>query len=363
MPEAPAANPFAFLQDLLLGGTSGVIAKTACAPLERVKILLQVQSASAPTPLRVFTMRDSSPYDVYSHLFHPLSPSPRAGANSSGTKYKGFLDAMVRVPKEQGVAALWRGNTANCLRYFPTQAMNFAFKERYQKMFVRPKEEVGFAQWFAGYLLAGGAAGATSLTVSYPLEFTYTRLAADTGAHGAPAAAVAGGAAPAGRQYTGIVDCLVKTVKSDGIRGIYRGYGPSVAGIIVYRAGYFGLFDFSKAYVMPQIGLGSDSKHSKTKQIAAKFSLALIVDIFSAMTAYPLDTIRRSMMMMSGRSDKLYTTSFGCASYIHKNGGVAAFYKGAMTNNVRAIGSALVLVLYDELRALLLPGAVSASKH
>jgi solute carrier family 25 (adenine nucleotide translocator) protein 4/5/6/31 len=206
-------NPLAFVQDLLLGGTSGVIAKTACAPLERVKILLQVQDASSQVTKR----------------------------------YTGIMDALVRVPKEQGFSAFWRGNLANCLRYFPTQAMNFAFKEKFQKMFVRPREEVGFGLWFAGFLAAGGAAGATALTVSYPLEYTYTRLAADVGgghAHGAPAAA--GGAAAPQRQYSGIVDCIKKTVQADGIRGIYRGYGPSVAGIIVYRAGYFGLFDFSK---------------------------------------------------------------------------------------------------------------------
>jgi solute carrier family 25 (adenine nucleotide translocator) protein 4/5/6/31 len=69
--------------------------------------------------------------------------------------------------------------------------------------------------------------------VTYPLEFTYTRMAADTGT----------GAA---KQYKGLVDCLVQTVNSDGLRGVYRGYGPSVAGIVVYRAGYFGLYDFSK---------------------------------------------------------------------------------------------------------------------
>jgi solute carrier family 25 (adenine nucleotide translocator) protein 4/5/6/31 len=73
--------------------------------------------------------------------------------------------------------------------------------------------------WFGGYLAAGGAAGATALTVSYPLEFTYTRLAADTGgAHGAPGAGAAGGK----RQFTGIVDCVQKTIKADGIRGARR---------------------------------------------------------------------------------------------------------------------------------------------
>mmetsp|Transcript_19856 Transcript_19856/g.45279 ORF Transcript_19856/g.45279 Transcript_19856/m.45279 type:complete len:154 (-) Transcript_19856:179-640(-) len=118
-------KPLRFLQDLVLGGTSGVIAKTTCAPLERVKILLQVGSL-----------------------------------NAEGEKYKGMVDALFKVPKEQGVVALWRGNLSNCLRYFPTQAMNFAFKERYQKLFVRPREEVGFSRWFLGYLAAGGAAGA-----------------------------------------------------------------------------------------------------------------------------------------------------------------------------------------------------------
>lgn len=88
-----------FVQDLLLGGTSGIIAKTACAPLERVKILLQVQGTNT----------------------------------QSSTHYNSFLDALVRVPKEQGFLSFWRGNLANCLRYFPTQAMNFAFKEKYQK--------------------------------------------------------------------------------------------------------------------------------------------------------------------------------------------------------------------------------------
>lgn len=309
-----------FVQDLLLGGTSGVIAKTACAPLERVKILLQVSGAG------------------------------------SGPKYNGMFDAFNQVRTQQGVAALWRGNLANCLRYFPTQAMNFAFKEKYQKMFVRPREEVGFAKWFAGYLAAGGAAGATSLTVSYPLEFTYTRLAADMGGHGAAAGA------NTQRQYTGIVDCLVKTVKSDGIRGVYRGYGPSVAGIIFYRAGYFGLFDFSKAYVMPALNIGQGADAHSFTTLLAKFGLALTIDIFSALVAYPFDTVRRSLMMMSGRTDKLYTNSLQCAKHVIKTSGTAGLYKGAFTNSVRAIGSALVLVLYDELRHIFIPNA-AAPKH
>lgn len=48
------------------------------------------------------------------------------------------------------------------------------------------------------------------------------------------------------RQYTGLVDCISKTVKSDGVVGLYRGFSVSVQGIIIYRAAYFGFFDTAK---------------------------------------------------------------------------------------------------------------------
>ena len=112
--------------------------------------------------------------------------------------------------KDQGAAGLWRGNLVNCLRYFPTQAIGFACKEKYQQMFVPNKEEAGFAKWFAGYLVAGGAAGATALTFVYPLEFAYTRLAADVGS-------------ASQRQFKGgLMDVVQSIHRSDGIQGLYR---------------------------------------------------------------------------------------------------------------------------------------------
>lgn len=283
------------LKDFLLGGTSGCIAKTCCAPLERVKIVLQVQAADPSIP--------------------------------PGQGYKGMLDCYQGIVKEGGVAALWRGNVINCLRYFPTQAIGFACKEKYQTMLVRPKEEVGFGLWFAGYLAAGGAAGATALTFVYPLEFAYTRLAGDTTG-----------------KFSGLSSVLGSIYKTDGISGLYRGFQPSVVGIIIYRAGYFGFYDAGKSIIF-----GDDGNPS----FLQKFVLALNVDIAAATFAYPIDTIRRRLMMQSGKAaaDVQYTTMGGCVSHIMKNeGGVGAFYKGCFANNTRAIASALVLVLYDELK-------------
>jgi hypothetical protein len=85
--SAPTASG-SMLKDFLLGGTSGCIAKTCCAPLERVKIVLQTQAA-ADLP--------------------------------KGAGYNGMIDCYNGILKEGGYAALWRGNVINCARYFPTQ--------------------------------------------------------------------------------------------------------------------------------------------------------------------------------------------------------------------------------------------------
>ncbi|PIC49079.1 hypothetical protein B9Z55_007805 [Caenorhabditis nigoni] len=139
-----------FLIDLASGGTAAAISKTAVAPIERVKLLLQVQETS-----KTITV---------------------------DKRYKGIMDVLVRVPKEQGLSALWRGNLANVIRYFPTQALNFAFKDTYKNIFQKGVDrQKEFWKFFAGNLASGGAAGATSLCFVYPFDFARTRLAADVG--------------------------------------------------------------------------------------------------------------------------------------------------------------------------------------
>ena len=134
----------------MAGGTAAAISKTAVAPLERVKLILQVQKDSLQ-----------------------IRPDPR---------YKGLMDAFVRIPKEQGYISFWRGNWANVIRYFPTQALNFAFKDQYKRIFLsNVNQDTQFFRFFLGNVLAGGAAGVTSLVFVYPLDFARTRLGVDVG--------------------------------------------------------------------------------------------------------------------------------------------------------------------------------------
>lgn len=137
------------IRDFIIGGTSGAIAKTLAAPIERVKLLLQTQ--------------ENNP---------KLRERP----------YKGIVDCFQRCIKEEGAISLWRGNWANVLRYFPTQAINFSVKDAINRSLlsgVDPKVEKG--KFFMRSLLSGGLAGSFSLIFVYPLDFARTRLGADIG--------------------------------------------------------------------------------------------------------------------------------------------------------------------------------------
>lgn len=251
----------------------------------------------------------------------------------------------MRIPREQGFLAFWRGNLANVIRYFPTQALNFAFKDKYKTIFlsgVDRKTQPG--RFLVGNLASGAAAGATGLCFVYPLDFARTRLAADVGkgASKAGATAVAG---ESKRQFSGLADCLVKVFKSDGLIGLYRGFGVSVQGIIVYRGAYFGFYDTIKG-LLP---------NPKSTPIVISWLIAQTVTTVSGIASYPFDTVRRRMMMQSGVavSERQYKNTIHCWSTIFKTEGGRAFFKGAFSNILRGTGGAFVLVLYDEVKALL----------
>jgi hypothetical protein len=109
---------------------------------------------------------------------------------------------------------------------------NVSSEDYFKSLFGFKKSE-GYWTWFAGNIASGSGAGAMSLLFVYSLDYARTRLAND-------AKSSKGGGA---RQFNGLVDVYRKTLASDGIAGLYRGFVPSVVGIIVYRGLYFGVYD------------------------------------------------------------------------------------------------------------------------
>jgi len=225
---------------------------------------------------------------------------------------------------------------ANVLRYFPTQALNFAFKDTYKKIFNPYSPKTDPFKFFLGNMASGGAAGATSLMFVYPLDFARTRLAADVGKAGKTGE----------REFTGLNDCLRKIYKSDGPIGLYRGFGISVVGIIFYRAAYFGMFDTGKVFFFEDM---------KKANFLLVWAFAQFVTVSAGICSYPLDTVRRRLMMQSGRKDILYKSTFDCFYKILREEGGRAFFKGALSNVIRGTGGALVLVFYDKIQAYLIP--------
>ena len=120
------------------------------------------------------------------------------------------------------------------------QALNFAFKDYFKKLFNFKKDRDGYWKWFAGNMASGAAAGALSSVFVYSLDYARTRLANDAKA----------GKTGGERQFNGLVDVYRKTLRSDGVAGLYRGFNVSCVGIIVYRGLYFGMYDSLKPVLL-----------------------------------------------------------------------------------------------------------------
>lgn len=291
-----------FSGDFLMGGAAAVISKSAVAPIERVKLLLQNQGEMVKR----------------GHFKRP---------------YLGVCDCFKRVLREEGFLSYWRGNQANVIRYFPTQAFNFAFKGYFKSYFGRSKED-GYLKWFAGNVASGSAAGATTSFLLYHLDYARTRLGTDS-----IQCSVTGK-----RQFNGLLDVYQKTISSDGAAGLYRGFGVSIMGITLYRGMYFGIYDTMKPVILVGPLEGN---------FFASFLLGWSITTFSGVCAYPFDTVRRRMMLTSGAPTK-YRSSLHALQEIIRLEGFTALYRGVTANMLLGMAGAGVLAGYDQLQGFAL---------
>lgn len=294
-----------FMMDMALGGVSGGIVKTAMAPIERVKLLLQTQ--------------DSNPKVISGEV----------------KKYTGIGDCFKRVSSEQGTSAFWRGNLVNCIRYAPQQGSALAFNDQIKRMAPKFDPKTQFWQDFGGKLVAGGVAGGAANVVCYPFDFARTRLASDIGS--------------GKKSFDGIIDCITKTVKQGGVTGLYRGSAVTVAGAFVYRGGQLGLF----AQIMDMNPYKQDKG---VLGVVAAFTCATVARSITTPFNYPFDTIRRRMMLDSEKpaAERMYRSGIHCFGQVMKNEGFKGMYKGLLPEMVRGLGGPAVLTAYDRIKLWML---------
>lgn len=288
-------SKLSFKENFFISGIVAIVSKTVSAPLERVKLLVQNQDEML-----------------------------KRGAIDR--KYDGMMECTSRTFKTEGLMSFWRGNLANCIRYFPTQALTFSFKGVLNKLEnLKIRKEDSTLSKLKKNILSGGIAGSGSLFFVYSLDYARTRLGNDT-------------ICPhtGKRKYTGLLDVYKQTLSTDGIFGLYRGFMISCVGIFVYRGFYFGLYDTAKPIL-----LGKDNGFLKS------FLLGYLVTVTAELVSYPNDTLRRRMMMTSGEAVK-YKGAIDCFFQIVKNEGFESLFKGCVANILRGVAGALVLAGYDK---------------
>lgn len=300
-----------FPRDLMAGALMGGVAHTIVAPIERAKLLLQTQESNL------------------------------AITGGKHRRFKGMLDCIFRTVRDEGVRSLWSGNGSSVLRHYPSVALNFSLKDLYRTMLTSGQLHEKPLSMAPSNFLAGSLAGCTTLIIIYPLDIAHTRLAADIGKREA-------------RQFKGLFHFLKTIHQKEGLKGVYRGLPASLHGMIVHRGLYFGGFDTAKDMML------QDSPHIPFWK---RWIVAQGVTTSAGLLSYPLDTVRRRMMMQSGLEHRMYKNTWDCWKKIYKRESMTSFYRGAVSNMFRSTGAALILVLYDEMKNLMNWGVSSTLDH
>lgn len=264
----------------MAGGSAGAIARTTTAPLERIKLLFQVQAVP--------------------------SSGERAGA------YTSVRQAWLRIYREEGFRAFWKGNGANVVRIFPYTAVQMAANDQYKRFAAPDQESLLVAQRLA----AGASAGVTATLVTHPLDVVRLRMSLQ------------------GRAYPGIWPTMSKMVRTEGALSLYKGLSPAIVGIAPYAAITFSCYDLLKQQFY------ADREQSAPGNLA----MGGLSGTVAATICYPLDTIRRRMQM----AGTLYSGQMNAFLKIWQREGLLGFYCGYAANSLKIIpSSGIRFVTYE----------------
>jgi hypothetical protein len=283
---------------IVCGSTAGAVTKTIIAPLERIKILHQTQ-----------------------------------GMNSQGKKhYSGLWQTFSMVVKEEGFMKLWNGNGANIARVIPNYGLKLALNDVYKNFFQSTTHSKRAVLNHQQLILAGTAAGLTQIAITYPLEVIFTRLA------------MSGSRSANGIKYNGLIDCVRRSVKSEGFGFMYKGLTPS----LLSGSPYVGLQMSSYEMLLRLM------PHKEEGSVSVQYKLFAggLASLFSQTVTFPGDVVRRRMQSdgMQGNT-KVYNGMIHCFRHIYQHEGFSAFFAGAKVNIWRCLPEgAIMFATFDFLK-------------
>ncbi|XP_018684751.2 mitochondrial carrier protein CoAc2 isoform X2 [Musa acuminata AAA Group] len=233
------------VKELVAGGVAGGVSKTAVAPLERVKILFQTRRAE----------------------FHSV----------------GLLGSFQKILQTEGLLGFYRGNGASVARIVPYAALHFMAYEQYRRWIILGFPNIGKGPVLD--LISGSIAGGTAVIFTYPLDLVRTKLAYQV--VGSSRLKNRGPYHSSEQVYRGILDCILKMCRKNGLRGLYRGVGPSLYGIFPYSGLKFYFYEELKMHV--------PEEHKK--DVVVKLACGSVAGLLGQTITYPLDVVRRQMQV------------------------------------------------------------------
>ncbi|GAB2293365.1 Mitochondrial carrier protein CoAc1 [Dionaea muscipula] len=293
-----------YVRELIAGGAAGGIAKTAVAPLERIKILFQTRTES----------------------FRSI----------------GVYGSFKKLVKQEGIQGLYKGNGASVLRIVPYAAVHYMSYEQYRALLLNNCDWIGTGPIVD--LLAGSASGGTAVLCTYPLDLVRTKLAyqvvdnreifrkSASYIHSSPS-------------YHGIQDVFRQVYKEGGVRALYRGVGPTLAGILPYA----GL----KFYIYEELKRQVPEEHQKS--ITLRLSCGALAGLFGQTLTYPLDVVRRQMQVenLQHGNVRYKNTMHGLIGII-RNEGYKQLFAGLSINYLKVVPSvAIGFTTYDAMKSWL----------
>ncbi|XP_041696062.1 calcium-binding mitochondrial carrier protein SCaMC-1 [Coregonus clupeaformis] len=274
-------------KQLAAGAMAGAVSRTGTAPLDRMKVFMQVH-----------------------------------GSKTNKISLVGGFKQMI---KEGGVSSLWRGNGTNVLKIAPETAIKFMAYEQYKKML---SSEGGKVQTHERFI-AGSLAGASAQTAIYPMEVMKTRLTLrKTG------------------QYSGMFDCAKKILKKEGVKAFYKGYVPNILGIIPYAG-----IDLAVYESLKNAWLARYAKDTANPGILVLLACGTISSTCGQLASYPLALIRTRMQAAASIEGSEQMTMNHLVKKILEKEGFFGLYRGILPNFMKVIPAVSIsYVVYEYMR-------------
>ncbi|MCO5561586.1 hypothetical protein L7F22_015206 [Adiantum nelumboides] len=284
-----------YVKELIAGGIAGGFAKTIVAPLERTKILYQTQNATFGS--------------------------------------FGLLRSLGFIYQKEGVLGFYRGNGASVIRMVPYAALHFTAYEQYRRWMI-DNGTVGAAPGAIVDLLAGALAGGTAVLITYPLDFARTMLAFQV-------KDAVTGTVP----FKGFRDVFSKVVKESGFKGMYRGIGPTLYGMLPYAGLKFYVYERMKGSLPEE----------QQSSILVKLGCGAVAGVTGQTVTYPLDVVRRQMQVQAiGPSKEGYTSTVNGLVSIARKHGIRQLFSGLSINYIKLVPSvAIGFTTYDAVKGWL----------